>query len=96
MKISLSPQRSDYLLKIEKNGDCLTINGIEYDFSQLSEGDILPYGSVICEWIVSDVARINGELELTIKLPHSADASVYARFPEPLINPPDGVLELPQ
>jgi len=96
MKINLSPQRRDDVLTITKQGDVLTINGTEYDFTQLPEGGTLPADAVDCKWIVSDVKRVNGELELTLLLPHSADASEAARFPQPIIDPADGELELPK
>ena len=96
MKIKLSPQRRDDTLTVVKQGDTLTINGTAYDFSQLSEGATLPRDACDCEWLASDVKRIDGELVLTILLPHGANASEAARFPEPIINPADGELELPK
>jgi hypothetical protein len=96
MKIYLSPQRRDDTLTVVKTGDTLTINGAEFDFSQLPEGAVLPQEAVACEWLASDVTRIDGELHLTLILPHGDEASREARFPEPIVNPADGVLELPQ
>lgn len=96
MKINLSPQRRDDFLNITKQNDTLSINGTAYDFSQLPDGGVLPAEAVDCEFIVDSVNRINGELELTILLPHSANASESARFPQPIINPADGELELPK
>jgi len=96
MKINLSPQRRDDNLTIIKNSDVLTINGVKYDFSQLPDGGTLPNEAIQCQWIISDVERIDGEIEITLLLPHGANASENARFPEPIINPPDGQLELPK
>jgi hypothetical protein len=95
MIINLSPTRSDKTLGIIKTGDTLTINGVPYDFSQLPEGATLPKEAVDCEWIVSDVSRINGEIELTVLLPHGANASHEARFPEPITMTTDGQVVLP-
>jgi hypothetical protein len=95
MLINLSPTRSDKILSISKSGDILTINGIPYDFSQLPNGATLPKEAVDCEWIVSDVNRVNGEIELTILLPHGANASHEARFPEPINMTNDGQVVLP-
>ena len=95
MKINLSPIRSDRALEISKTGETLTINGIPYDFSQLPDGATLPREAIDCEWIVSDVNRINGEIELTILLPHGANASHEARFPEPIVMYNDGQVVLP-
>lgn len=95
MLINLSPIRSDRTLEITKTGETLTINGIPYDFSQLPNGATLPREAIDCEFIVSDVNRINGEIELTILLPHSANASHEARFPEPIVKNDDGQVVLP-
>jgi hypothetical protein len=90
MIIKFSPIRRDDVLEVYKNGDKLTINGQEFDFTQLPEGATLPNDAIDCEWIVSDVSRINGKLELTILLPHEKDAPYEKRFPEPIVNPENG------
>lgn len=95
MKINLSPQRRDDTLIVIKENDTLTIDGVDYDFSVIPDGATLPKDAIDCKWIVSDVERINGELEFTLLLPHGAEASEAARFPVPIINPADGILELP-
>ena len=96
MKINLSPQRRDDTLTVIKQGYTLTINGTAYDFSQLPDGGTLPADAVDCEFVIGSVSRVNGELELTLLLPHGANASAAARFPKPIINPADGELELPK
>ena len=95
MLINLSPIRDDRTLNITKTADTLTINGVPYDFSNLPNGGTLPREAINCEFIISDVNRINGEIELTILLPHSANASHEARFPEPIIKNNDGQVVLP-
>jgi len=96
MKINLSPQRRDDTLSVFKQGDVLTINGTDYDFSQLPDGGTLPADAVDCEYVIGSVDRVNGELELTLLLPHGPNASEAARFPEPIIDPADGEVELPK
>lgn len=96
MKIYLSPQRRDAAINVTKQGDTLTINGTDYDFSQLPDGGELPREAIDCEWIGSDVSRVDGEIKLTLILPHGASASEAARLPEPILNPIDGQVELPQ
>ena len=95
MLINLSPIRDDRTLEIYKTGDALTINGENFDFTQLPEGATLPNEAIGCEWIVSDVHRVNGQIELTILLPHGADASHEARFPQPINMTNDGQVVLP-
>jgi hypothetical protein len=96
MKITLSPQRRDDTLTVAKKGDALTINDVVYDFTQLPDGATLPAEAIDCEWIVGNIERIDGKLHLTILLPHGANASEAARFPQPIIDPANGGLELPQ
>ena len=95
MILHLSPQRGDDTLTVSKSGDVLTINGTAFDFSQVPDGGLLPQDAVDCEWIISDIERVDGELVLTLLMPHGADASEAARFPEPLVDVPDGVVVLP-
>lgn len=95
MRLLLSPVNDPRILNITKTNDTLTINGVPYDFSQLPNGATLPRKAIGCEFIVSDVNRINGEIELTILLPHGANASHEARFPEPINMTSNGRVMLP-
>lgn len=95
MRLLLSPVNDPRILNITKTNDTLTINGESFDFSQLLEGATLPKAAVDCEFIVSDINRINGEIELTILLPHGANASHEARFPEPINMTSNGRVMLP-
>lgn len=96
MHITLSPQRRDDALTVSKQGDTLTLNGIAYDFSVIPDGATLPASAVDCEFIAGNVERINGVLHISLILPHGPNPSQAVAFPEPIINPADGVLELPQ
>lgn len=95
MRIKFSPQRSDTKLKVSKIGDTLKINNRTFDFSVIPEGGILPAEGVDTEFVVGEVRREAGELLITLLLPYGANASYEVCFPEPLINPPDGILPLP-
>ena len=95
MKINLCPMRWDVELQITKSGETLEINGEVFNFSVIPEGAVLPASAVHSDFIIGEVKRVNGELELTIILPHAAEASEEARFPKPIVNPKDGVVELP-
>lgn len=96
MIIKLSPQRRDDALVISKRGDVLTINGERYDFRELPEGASLPASAVDCEFVVGDVARVDGELIITLLLPCGPDATESANFPSDIVSPPDGNVSLPQ
>jgi len=96
MNITLNPQRRDDTLTVIKSGDTLTINGDVFDFSPLLDGATLPAEAIGCPWISGPVDRINGVIHATLRLPLGANASHAARFPQPIINAPDGVLEMPQ
>jgi hypothetical protein len=96
MKITLIPQRRDDLLVVLKEGDKLLINDDECDFSKLPDGATLPADAISNPWIVGDVERINGELHISLLLPHGPYASQSVCFPTPLFDPADGFLELPQ
>jgi hypothetical protein len=95
MKISLSPQRRDDSLVVIKDGDKLRINGELFSFISLPDGATIPAGEVPCEWIVGPVERIDGQINLTLVLPHGPNPSQAVAFPEALIDPADGPLALP-
>jgi len=96
MKITLNPQRRGDTITVSKQGNTLTINGTAYDFSVIPEGATLPASATNCEFIIGEITRIAGVLNISLILPHGANPSQAIAFPAPLINPPDGVLELPQ
>jgi len=96
MRITLSPQVRGDTLNVVRHGDALTINGRVFDFSPLPDGATLPAEAIDCEYIAGPVERVDGQLRLTLLLPITSNASEAARFPEPIIDPADGPLELPQ
>lgn len=94
MIIKLSPVRSDVHLSVVKAGEILEVNGVTLDFSRLADGATLPAEAVGCDFVIAPVERINGDLVLTLMLPHDADAPQGARFPVDLY-PADGQVQLP-
>lgn len=94
MIIKLSPVRSDVSLSVYKSGDTLELNSVAMDFSRLPDGATLPAEAVGSEFVIAPVERINGDLVLTLMLPHDADAPQGARFPVDLY-PADGQVQLP-
>ena len=95
MHIKLSPTRRDETLTASRDGDTLTLNGDEFDFSPLGEGETLPADAIDSPWIAGDVTRTDGALHITLRLPHGANAPEETRFPEPIIDPSDGEVALP-
>lgn len=96
MIIKFSPQGRNDQLSVKKRGDVLTINGERFDFRDIPEGAVLPSSAVDSEFVVGDITRTAGELTITLLLPHGEDATTAARFPEPLLNPLDGNVSIPQ
>lgn len=94
MIIKLSPVRSDVHLSVVRAGDILEVNGVALDFSRLTDGATLPAEAVGCDFVIAPVERTNGDLVLTLRLPHDADAPQGARFPVDLY-PADGQVQLP-
>lgn len=96
MRISFSPMRRDDTLTLEKtSGDRLRINGELFNFNPLEDGDTIPEGVIPCEWIVGPVERIDGEVRVTIVLPHGPNPSHAVAFPEPITVSDDGPIDIP-
>lgn len=95
MYITLSPVRMDETLTASRAGYVLTLNGEAFDFSQLPDGATLPAEAIDSEWIVGPVSRINGELHLTLRLPHGPNPSHAVAFPDPINVTQDGPIPLP-
>lgn len=94
MQISFSPQRRDDAIIASKVGDILTVNGESFDFSSLPDGATIP--DVPCEFIAGSVDRIDGEIHLTLILPHGPNPSQAVAFPEPITVTEDGPIAIPQ
>lgn len=87
MKILLSPVRCDERIRANVSGDAIVINGKTFDFSSLEESCELPLGSVGSLFICSNVIRIDGEISLTLMLPHGQNAPHETRFPAAFTEP---------
>lgn len=95
-KINLSPVRADETVStVSKLGAALIINSEEFDFEFLADGDTLPRSAITSDEIHSDVIRNGDVIELTLRLPHSADAPESVRFPQPILVEQDGPITLP-
>ena len=95
MKLTFTPMRRDDHIELSKQGDTLTINGEAFDLSGIPEGATLPREAVQCDLLASDIERINGVLQLTLILPHGAQAPQETLFPVPIHQTQDGPVDLP-
>lgn len=95
MIIKLSPTMSDSELIVVRIGDVLTLNGADLDFSPLPEGALLPAAAIDNEWVEGPVTRTDGHIVITLRAPYKTGASEAACFPEPIVNPPNGLVRLP-
>jgi len=96
MIINLSPIGSTETLSVSVVGDILILNGVELDFTPMTEGATLPNQAIDCKWVLGGVYRTDGEINVTIQLPNTEDASELARFPSPIHITVDGPVELPK
>lgn len=93
MRISFSPQRRDDSLTLEKtSGDRLRINGELFNFNTLNDGDIV--SNVSSEWIVGNVTKDNGIVNITIILPHGPNPTQAQAFPKPITVTEDGPINV--
>ena len=95
MRIKFSPQRSDEILALTKNGEVLIINGEEFDFAPIPEGATLPAHAIQSSWIIGSVERIDGEIVMTVRLPCGKNPSQAQAFPKELVDAEDGDIHLP-
>lgn len=84
MLITLSPQVRYDTLTMSVDGDVLTINGEDYDFSPLTEGAELPADAVDSPFVVGVVTRVSGELRVTVILPITETATPEQANPQPV------------
>lgn len=96
MIIGLSPYRCDTgPIVASVTGDIITVDGIEYDLSKISEGDILPAGATP-DCFTGSITRINGVINLTLRLPHGSNAPDSTIFPLSPITVESGDVPLPK
>ncbi|EJN04222.1 hypothetical protein [Phyllobacterium sp. YR531] len=95
MKITFSPIVMDATLTLSKSGDILTINGEQFDFTDLPDGGTIPSGIIPCDFICGEVSRINGKINLTLALPHGLNPSQHVAYPRCIRDAADGDIAVP-
>lgn len=91
LTINYSPVRMDNTgLILEWNDPILTVSGDTFDLSEMDDGD-----DAVHE-ILLTAKREGSDYEVTIKLPHGANAAYSTRFPSPLMVVSDGDVAVPE
>lgn len=96
MIIKIIPDRKDIgLPEIRYAKDALTIDGEVFDFGPLPNGATLPSTAIDSYWFDGPVERIDGEISLTLRLPHGPNPSPEVAFPQPIRVTKAGAVKLP-
>jgi hypothetical protein len=88
MDIYLSPISMLASYALEVSGDSILINGQPHALSDLAA---IPEGEFMPPFVVSST-----EGSVTLLLPYWGDAREIILYPQPLLDVPDGPVELPQ
>lgn len=90
LTLNLSPVRADEETTAALAGTVLTVNGIDYDLSELPDGATAQHPEL------GKVTRNGDEYECSIRLGHGPNAPHETRFPEPIVlENHNGPVELP-
>ena len=79
LTLNLSPVRNDEETTASINGTVLSLNGMDYDLSEL------PDGATAQHPVLGAVKRSGSEYECTIRLGHGPNAPHETRFPTPIV-----------
>lgn len=96
MKITLIPQRNETEMQLERHADALIINGMVLDLAGVTEGAPRAAEDLGCGWLTGAIERVDGELNLSLILPHGACAPDETKFPNLLHVTEDGPVTLPE
>lgn len=95
MRIILSPQVSNDQLTLERQGSMLIVNGQSHDLSVLAAQEPDEDGQIDLPPCLTALGEADGEITVTVLFPMPAGATEAARFPAPIVDPPDGPVALP-
>lgn len=96
MKIIFTPVGMEESVIYEKKGDILVVDGEEFDFSRMIDGDIIHSEAIKSTMFRESVERKGGKLNVTLVLPNPRNYSPEQAFPSPMENVPDGIIDLPK
>lgn len=80
-------QRNDDEVVYSVSGDVISINGVDYDFGPLGEGDSIFHYDVGCEFIKGVITRINGHIVLSLIRPWKSNPTEEDLNPPPEEHP---------
>lgn len=70
MRLHLTPVRMGGSLQLERRGQCLRINGVDFDFTPLAVGAQLPLEALNGDCFTAPVIRDAKGLRIALRLPH--------------------------
>lgn len=74
MKVTLIPIVAPDQIDFRVSGESLWINDVEYDLSDITEGEERWSSWLKCPWIIGYVRRIDGQLEVSLLEPVAPDS----------------------
>lgn len=93
MIITFIPSRNEPLT-VQVAGDAIILNGEEYDFSPLQEGEDILAAHTSCSWFQRTIERINGVIHVTLICPFGAPAPDWKDDGPWTINASNGFVQL--
>lgn len=96
MIINLSPVNGGSKVEASVRGDAITVNGTEFDFSSVLDGDTIRGFYIPGMVFAGEVGRRDGEIYLTLIFPVGPNPSQSVAFPEPIHVINDGPVYLPR
>lgn len=75
MRIIFKAIRKDASLTVRVAGDIVSVNDVDYDFSDLADGHRLPLEALDCEVFADDAVRDKGKLCISLLRPYDRDGS---------------------
>lgn len=84
--IHFFPLRCDdtELLTVSVSKDVITINGIDYDFSPLVDGDSLGSDAIESRKFLGMITRTGKDINVTLQMPYRDGAPESVTFPTPV------------
>lgn len=97
MRIKLSPARMDGTLSLQRMGAAsLRINGDTLDLSSVPDGATIEDAGGLHPMLAGNIEMTDDGPEITVILPLGPNPSQAQCFPADIVDPPLGIIALPQ